>query len=129
MSFRSNDFKKLKKEWYQKLRDSGFTDIEDCDSERELLIRWDSVYIINRYTPDSYRAIRHYFVLASQLLHEYDFENEFERKVWSLHADGFSIREIAKIAETKTGKVYKVVKGLRAILLEQNNGRDDDDSK
>lgn len=91
-----DDLKVLKKIWYKKLKDSGFQDIEDINSPRELLKTWHSNYFMRKYTPDEFEAKASYYRRCSHFLYDYSFDSDRERLVWELHSEGLSFRDIAK---------------------------------
>lgn len=95
MSKEPPDLKALQKLWYRKLKEDGFTDIEDTNSPREYLKTWHSSYFVHRHTPDSFQAQSDYYRRASQFLYEFPFKNRRERRIWALHSEGTSMREIA----------------------------------
>lgn len=107
-------------EWDQKLRESGFIDIEDRDSPREMLKSWHSTLFIHRFDQERFSARQQYFELVTQFLHSYEFDSELEREIWFLHSEGKSLREIAKI----TGQVSKdgALKIIRKLLRAMKDG-------
>lgn len=104
MSQGDRDFEELKTYWYQKLKESGFEDIETpygCfkDSPERRLRR--------DYTPDRFQEKQEYYRLASQLLFDHSFRSSFDKKVWGLHTEGFSLREIAMQLRTPSNQINK----------------------
>lgn len=123
------NLKALKKVWYQKLKESGFEDIEDVHSPREYLKTWHSHYFENRYTPETFASKAEYYQRAARFLYEYHFEwfegstlvNHYEREIWRMHSEGMSFREIAnnlimRGISTNKDKVNKVVVKLIDIM-------------
>lgn len=94
--YQSNEFKKLKKLWYQKLKEIGFEDVEqNPDSNKEPYLKeWHSHYFQGRHNPAGFLIQREYYYRASQFLNSYNFESELERNIWALHANGKSYRQI-----------------------------------
>lgn len=111
--------KSLQDEWDQKLRDSGFEDIEDRHSPREMLKTWHSTQFARRFNKERFDARRDYFDRATHFLHSHPFRSVLEKTIWELHSEGKSLREIAK----ETGKVSKdgALKVIRALLIEMKN--------
>ena len=90
------DFDLLKDEWYKKLEDSGFQDIEQ-DEER--LKSWSSQRYIHS-DPVNWAAKFAYHQMATNFLEEYRFKNKLEQAIWEYHANGLSAREIVKVLKS-----------------------------
>lgn len=115
--YKSKEFRELKKEWYQKAKDSGFTDAEKSD-------RWFSDgrnhrWFALEYTTEEFLNKEAYFRRASHMLYEFTFESEVQKEIWALHADGLTMREIAEQMRAKGKKkwtkdsVCAVIKKIR----------------
>lgn len=92
--FQTSEFKSLNDEWKQKLKDSGFADIE---RDEDSLPDWSTAFARH---PEYGRSKEEYYRLAGQFLHEYRFrgpEGQWMKRIWELHANGTSIREIVDI--------------------------------
>lgn len=83
---------KLQSIWNKKLAKSGFIDIEDssgrlkfCDSDR----------FHHPKVVSSYETKREYFRMAGHFLHDYVFTSRKERKIWEMHSNAVSYRNIA----------------------------------
>ncbi len=121
---KAQDLKALQKIWYQKLKESGFDDIEDTSSKREYLKNWESTYFYRRYDPMSFEMKQEYYRQANLFLNEYKFEwirgssiiNWMEKEIWRLHADGSSIRDIELALGLNRNKVHLIIKKLVAIM-------------
>lgn len=98
-----SEFDKLKDFWYQKLKESGFDDIE---SDEYNLKTWSSQIAAQDST---YRHAKEtYYYLATQFLNDYKFKNSYERIVWEYHSNGISIRNIVKLLnEVRKEKTYR----------------------
>jgi len=107
---------KLKKLWYQKLRESGFKDIERKDGTvGRGAPRVDNLNDVQK------QAIQDYYSMCRNFLEEHTFDNEVERFIWSLHSEGTSVRDISnqlqKINITKKkDATWYVVKRLVALM-------------
>jgi len=110
----------LIKEWDEKLKASGFKDIED--RKRDTLKSWAGTTYLT-FNKDQEKKIEpqrdygystltwkqsqaEYFRLASQILHEATFKSEQHRIMWELHSEGYSGVEIAK----QLNLTYRVVR-------------------
>lgn len=87
------DLKALQAIWYEKLKDTGFQDIERRNGE--LLNQWDSAYFQLRYDPETFSAKETYFYRARQFLNEHLFLHPVQEEIWRLHCEGLGVRQIA----------------------------------
>lgn len=118
-SFNNDKFKKLKKEWYGKLKDTGFRDIED---ERQFLHRW-SIWFQSTHTPEEYEDKQRYFIYCERFLLNHRFKNDIEKAIWSAHCEGKSLREITIILKAKGIQFYskdKINKIIHELLGKMN---------
>lgn len=109
-------FKKLQDKWYRKLEKSGFEDIEDTNSPREMLKTWDSQYFLHIGTPMQFEARQIYFEMCTNFLNTHKFISEADKAIWELHTEGFSLREIAKKKKRSTDAIFKTVKRLKGFM-------------
>lgn len=113
------DLKSLQKIWYDKLKKSGFTDIEhgdtiNCGVPRSA--KWEDP-IVRQSTQD-------YYGMAYQFLHSHKFDSELEKVIWEYHAEGLSIRDIVKVLnkvllrrrKTNRIRVWKIISRLVAEM-------------
>lgn len=110
-------FLKLQAEWYLKIKQSGFEDIEDVKSPNEFIKVWHSSYFQTRYSPNEFEEKREYYDRARAFLEdqmqglEYIlFGKQLERTIWELHSEGLSLREIAREVGVNKDKVQNIVK-------------------
>lgn len=128
--FNTDEFNALKTKWYKTLKDEGFNDIESTPPNKSQpgLIQWHAFYFQAASHgfkgPDFFRAKADYFYYAAQFLERGAFDSMIEKEVWALHADGWGVRESARILNLKLGfileghiftrdKVWRMVKGLK----------------
>lgn len=115
------EFNELKEFWYQKLKDSGFNDIEYNDT---LLINGPSgnLYRNKQFKNGTWQAKATYYSMAESFLNEYAFSTELDKVIWEYHANGISVREIsetlekANIKKTSKSSVWLVVNRLSKIM-------------
>lgn len=112
--YKSDSFKRLRAQWYKKLQKSGFNDIEN---KSDLISVWHSSHFQKTYSRDEFQSKEEYFRRALHFLNEHAFQTVTEFQIWEMHADGASLRVIAKELKTKVCRVHKVVKNLSAIML------------
>lgn len=110
----------LKREWYARLKASGFEDIETGD-EHDGLLKTDKRFQDGHESVDAAQA--EYYRLASVFLHEHRFANVRERRIWEAHAGGIPMREIAKRCRTYVRLVHATVNTLRALMLAEPSTR------
>lgn len=92
--FNNKEFKDLQTTWYEKLKEKGFKDIEKNENALNL---YESAYFSDsrRITAEVVAAKQTYYQIAGHFLNDHPFKNAFDKKVWEMHANGKSIREIA----------------------------------
>jgi hypothetical protein len=113
--------KKLEREWYEKLRESGFVDIEDTTTEERPLISWHNMRFKNKAIVQR-EALQDYYARAKEVLATYKFDTLKEHKIWELHSEGVSINRIEKALtrfkapnkrEYIRNVINKVAKGIK----------------
>ena len=87
---KKTEFNKLKSEWYKRLAESGFEDIEQ---DEIYLKRGMSLIDPRRVTWESQAE---YYQMATYFLNEYKFKSNLERTMWEYHMNGISVRDIAQ---------------------------------
>lgn len=102
----SNEYQKLKKVWYAKLKESGFNDIETKD---ENLRGGSSNWRFNSKftTRYSHKSKEEYTYQATQFLNRFTFDSEMHRAIWAYHVEGLSMDEITKILKSLGKFSYK----------------------
>lgn len=118
---RGNKYSTLKKEWYAKLKESGFTDIEDKTGS----VGRGAPRITDK-SPLQIEVIQYYYHLCSTFLAEYDFNTELEKTIWSYYCEGLHARDIEKIlknAGIKEGThyvtIWKIIKRFEKLMKAQ----------
>ena len=111
---------KLQKEWYEKLRQSGFKDIEQEDGNLKI---WSKFFTGKLDTLQGEAKVQ-YFRAAGQFLHSYQFESAYDKTVWDMHANGISGRSIARQLKVNKRVVFAVIERLKKEML-KSNGIDD----
>lgn len=119
--YESREFLKLRREYYEKLKDDGFTDIEITDwstgESGNLLRGFGHMDAVRRWTPDKER----YYQLARQKAHKLRSRkySKEDRKVWRLHAEGESFRGIERRTGVPRGRVSRIVKRIAEEMLSE----------
>lgn len=109
-----DDLSKLQKEWYQKLKDEGFEDIE-LNSNLELRqhgLKKQESNINN--LEDKLEYARY----GSQFLNDHEFLTEFDKNIWSLHLNGVSYHKIALECKTNRSQVSNILTRLNKSFFE-----------
>lgn len=131
MKISKKQFKELESEWYSKLKEAGFNDIEDTKREDRPLKEWHISRFRNSSNDVRNRFKAEYYIEASRFLEEFDFKNDKERVVWQLHSAGHSTREIEKSKNKAKGysrpNVQKIIKKYTKIMFERRNQRKEED--
>lgn len=113
----TKQFKKLNKVWAKKLKKSGFEDIEEFDSPRELLKSYDDFYFVKRATAGTFDDTQRYYELVRQMLHTHEFDSKRERSVWTMHSEGIDLISISKKLRISLWSVKSIVKKLRSMVV------------
>lgn len=92
-------FKALEKKWYEKLRKTGFKDIENRPHE----LHQETAKFLDK------EAIEEYYSKVSEYLYSGDFKNYKEKAIWFLHTEGLSYREISSIIRVAKTQIAKVI--------------------
>jgi hypothetical protein len=113
-------FKKLRDRWYRKVARSGLEDIEILDHEGNV----SSNMLLGVSRGDLRRNLykketEDYFRFARQ--HLWGIQGRRRRKIWELHADGYSVARIREAMAhwkrpPKTSEIRKVVAEERATM-------------
>lgn len=105
--WQTKDFKKLEKEWYERLRQSNFQDIEEVVNGKSVLKQRAS----NCYRaedPVRIESKRKYYELLSHHYHqEQGFRDEVEEYVMAMRAKGNSIEEISNKLVAAKERCYR----------------------
>lgn len=123
----NKEFNTLQKEWYSKLKDSGFEDIEQNELDLKL---WSSHFFKVRHNATLFSAKEEYYRMAGHFLYDYTFSNEHEKQIWALHSTGVSIRGIvdqlkAKKIKTDTKKVNNIIKAFSKLMIRMSVTQED----
>lgn len=127
MDSKSDSFKALQKEWYGKLKASGFEDVE-YDEDHLRMHHADLIAGACKTGPAAAEAKAEYFRLAGHFLHSHEFTTPEDKRIWELHAEGLFNHEVfAQVKESHPGKtpryVQSVVVRLRKVMLQKWNQR------
>jgi hypothetical protein len=100
VKIKSDEFKALRDYWYQRLKDSGFEDIEyEHDYEPAIIRRSKEVY--RRYDKKTIQSTKDYFRLITEAVHsdETSFRCEVDRYILTRYSEG--ARTVAIVHELK----------------------------
>jgi hypothetical protein len=110
--------RKLQREWYAKLKASGFEDIETGD-EHDGLLKTDKR--IEEGRGEEYQASAEYYRCAGVFLHHRHWRDQRERLIWELHSEGVGMNEIARRARAGNTLVHATINRLRDEMLAPGN--------
>lgn len=123
LNMRCKSCKKLAVDWDKKLKASGLDNIEQLDGN---LKSWASHYFKSKFkTSDDVifqEAKIEYYRRARQFLHEYLFTDIRTKRIWELHSEGISFRDIIVELKKEGYNAYRdlvqeVVKSLSSAML------------
>ena len=115
---KSRELIDLQKQWYKKLEDAGFSDIEVFDENMEPhnILRRPS-YTLYLKIKDRYLDEEMYYTCASRLLHT-GLLPEKDYHIWELFCEGYTHKQIVKSQKKSHRAVYLSLKRSKALLLE-----------
>jgi hypothetical protein len=119
---RKNNFLEIQARWYDKLKESGFIDIENTVHELRPLKSWHSLRW-QRKDIQFITAQQKYYTDAVHFLSSYTFADEEQKMIWLLHSEGMSVREIEAELSISRSHAHKIICELREIM------RDNDESE
>ena len=130
----NKDFAKLQKIWYKKLADSGFQEIEANNGGQ---LKWSSssqsARNLARTSLVSQDNKRQYYRLAGFFLHEYAFDSQTDKFIWSKHAEGVSVRNISALLKsmgmktyTSSASVCRIIDRLKKEMFKKYKDLDND---
>lgn len=118
------EFRTLQQQWYKKLEEDGFKDIEQEDGRLRSWASWFQTH----YTAEGYALKENYYYLATNFLGEYTFPSDFYRRIWGLHCEGYSTRRItnwfrARGEYCQKDKANQIINFLRQEMLKKHKGK------
>lgn len=84
--------KKLAAKWEKILAKEGMPDLEDSKGR---LKSWHSFKFQMQFTPEQFAEHQTYYSQCEDLLHYFTFKRKIDKKIWELHAQGLSVRQIS----------------------------------
>jgi len=81
-----------------------------------MLKRWDNHWFRNRGSVLEFESKQEYYQRASHLLETYTFPSLRHKKIWRLHSEGLSLREIAKEIGINKDKTRSIINIIRKSL-------------
>lgn len=123
------NYSKLRRVWYNKLKAAGFEDIEPNDYDiKNPSFRYGHMDYRGKWTLNQakiqWAAKQEYYYLANQFLYSHKFKNIRERNIWEYHSNGVGIRAIVSTLNKLPGKktnrdtVWKTVRKLSKLMKE-----------
>ncbi len=108
---------KLRDEWYRKLKNDGFKDIEKASAgfPTTVLEQYHSCYFVSRYGQQEFEETIAYYDAASAL--SLKGESFLNAKIWRLHSQGVDQPTIGKQVKRSTARVNQVIQIFRKRFL------------
>ena len=125
--YSSKEFIQLQKIWYNKLKNSGFQDIERMHPQLGSLTSHKvSMYVTQDYIAKCFLkdpSVEEYFRLARHYLAHGSFSSSLDKRIFELFSNGHTGRDIIKIIrqegfEIKHNAVFNVITRLKKKMLE-----------
>lgn len=104
---KTKQFKDLQSKWYNKLKKSGFEDLE----QGEKLLRYDGDWFHKHIDTLKYENTTMFFERCMQ------FGNTMkaikrDKKIWGYFCEGRTLMEIEKLVDLKKSRIAEIIKGL-----------------
>lgn len=121
--YKTKKFIEIQNKWYDKLKKSGFKDLEWIDPKTGLgqntpyLLTEDSK-LKDRYNPSE----QTYYENALSYYHHGNFKSKLHKFIWKCHAEGISYRKMRKNIKSRG---FKFVPSIFWISVEINKIRKD----
>ena len=125
--YQTPEFLRLRREFYKKLKDKGFKDIENIDwatgDSGNLLNGFGHMDAVRRWSPESQR----YYELARQKANNMRSRkySKDDRRIWRLHAEGQSFRAIERTTGIPRARVSRTVKRIAKEILPNVRNEED----
>jgi uncharacterized protein YerC len=125
----AKDFDALQREWYQRLKDDGFVDIENSKGELKAHGSQKDLERLRDWNTEGIRIVSDYYSRAGEFLNVHAFTSLADRAVWRLHSEGIGYHKIAArlgisySAVLRTVHRLRVVAGLGGINMKRNKKR------
>lgn len=99
--------------WNKKLEKYNDCNAENYKYEDPKLKHWDNFHF-KRIPKEIYESKQLYFSNARELAQNGKFKSMLSKKIWELHSEGFSLREIVKAINERYKKdtVNKIIKDI-----------------
>jgi len=112
----------LLKEWAQKLKASGFKDLEKLHADGDYYYQTFPCSFV-KDEPSLLRTGQResIFRLAGLFLHSHNFLSQIERDVFALYAEGATVREIAETTKIPQTTVFRLLDALKAEMMKQTH--------
>lgn len=116
--FMTTAFERVQAKWYDKLKRDGFQDIENTRLPSRPLIQYHSFKINGKkacYSETNMSASRSYYEAATRIVQEDRFKSALQKRIWTRHSEGQTVREIAE--------ALKIDKSSVQIMIDEVRGR------
>ena len=114
-------FADQKAEWDAKLKESGFEDIETPGGLLATDVRTDANSVLATRGVE----VEAYYRAARDWLDRYQFSSDLDRRIWSLHCEGKTQREIARLVFSSLRPVNWSIARTNRAMLARRGGRPD----
>ena len=106
------EFEQLRAEWYGRLAESGFEDVERPNGR---LLHEGKLRHARRRSREQIEAAAAYAELAADLLHDmaFHFPSEVARVIWEFHTAGWTVRAIASATGVHRSSVQRCIDRCR----------------
>lgn len=119
------NYEKLKKIWYEKLKKSGFNDIEIGKGVISNSDAFSKNQDHGQHTDTWRRSKEEYYQMAEYFLNNYKFETKLDQAIWEYHVNGIGTLDIAMVINKVKSyrrtfsqqEIWMIVSRLRKIMV------------
>ena len=120
--YKTKEFIDIQNEWYAKLRDSGFSDLEWLDKksgrgQNTPFLRKPLVNFLQTFE----LSTQNHYILAQSFLTHGNFDTEVDRFLWFMYCEGFSYRQMLPVLQQQMllkRSVYWVCKRIKYMKVQ-----------
>lgn len=107
-------YEALRAAWYAKLSNAGFKDIEKDERRLKKPAKEINTIYASKIIPSTLE----YYSMAGKFFYDFKFKSALDKKIWKMHAEGLSIREIEARIPKKRNAIHQIVKRLAKQMKE-----------
>ncbi len=127
MNDKERDLIALQKEWYKKLADDGFEDIEYFDHSmepRDMMVKEASKLALTH--AQKFTATEQYYIEAGQFYWSHAFSSPLNKQVWFLHSEGIPHRKIVAKLGVSYQSIRSIINKYKTLMFKERKTENQD---